>query len=344
MLPMTTTARRRWSCEFGAQVDGIAFASEGPVLVHGYDAPAGGKWVDDVIPGKLAALDRHSGEILWKAPCEVGYGRGFGAGFGALGQALVLGPSQGGHRAARMSLADGELLESMDIPSFDEAIVGEDLCICTSAGRVFAIESLSLGETWEYSREGERYHHVVRSGDRAMVVFSNVNTRKTGVLALDAETGAFEGLVVSPSFPVVHGVVATRDLVVLLAAELEAVLPADRQGELATAVALHEGGGLRDTLSLVALRIDGQAGDDPLWFQVLETRSVDELPEVSISGQGGKLYVERGAWLEARDALTGRALGEWTVPGLDEQVGWSVVDGAGLLAEETRVSVFELPA
>ena len=47
---------------------------------------------------------------------------------------------------------------------------------------------------------------------------------------------------------------------------------------------------------------------------------------------------------EVRDALTGRTLGDWAIPGLDERVDWRVSQGAGLLAEETRVSVFELPA
>jgi hypothetical protein len=37
-------------------------------------------------------------------------------------------------------------------------------------------------------------------------------------------------------------------------------------------------------------------------------------------------------------------LGELTLPGLDERVAWKVSQGAGLLAEETRASVFELPA
>ncbi|MDA1267382.1 MAG: PQQ-binding-like beta-propeller repeat protein [Planctomycetota bacterium] len=341
---MPSTARRRWSREHGTQVDGITLGAEGPVLVHGYDAPAGGKWIDAVIPGKLAALDRSSGEVLWNAPCEVGYGRGFGAGFGPQGQCLVLGPSQNGHRAVRMALSDGELLESADIPAFDEALVAADRCICASAARVSAIDSLTLIEDWEYTREGERYHHIARSGDRVLVVFSNVNTRKCGVLALDAETGSFEGLIVAPSLPVVHGIVAADDAFVLLAAELEGILPSHRQGELASAIALHAGGGTRDTLSLVGLRIDGRSGDDPLWFQVLETRAVDELPEVSVSGDSGKLYLEQGAWLEARDMTTGRPLGQWTVPGLDEKIDWRVVTGAGLLAEETRVSIFELPA
>ena len=48
--------------------------------------------------------------------------------------------------------------------------------------------------------------------------------------------------------------------------------------------------------------------------------------------------------LEVRDLLSGRTLGEWTVPGLDEQVCWSVGSGAGLLAEEHRLTIYELPA
>ena len=55
---MTKTARRRWSREFTSEVDGIAIGSGGPVLVHLYDQPAGDKWIDDAIPGKLALLDQ----------------------------------------------------------------------------------------------------------------------------------------------------------------------------------------------------------------------------------------------------------------------------------------------
>ena len=118
----------------------------------------------------------------------------------------------------------------------------------------------------------------------------------------------------------------------------------DRLGELALRIEEIGSGGTRDTLSLVTLRADGESGDPPLWFRVLDTRKVDELPEVSLQGDSGKLYLERGAFLEVVDAWTGRELGEWTVPGLDEKIAWQVMDGAGLLAEETRVSVFELPA
>ena len=88
---MTRTARRRWTRELSSEVDGIAVGDTGPILLHGYDPPAGGMWIDDVIPGKLAALDRTSGEVLWASPCEVGYGRGFGAGIGNEDDVIVLG-------------------------------------------------------------------------------------------------------------------------------------------------------------------------------------------------------------------------------------------------------------
>ena len=50
-----------------------------------------------------------------------------------------------------------------------------------------------------------------------------------------------------------------------------------------------------------------------------------------------------GAHLEVRDGLSGRSLGELAVPGLDERIAWTVSQGAGLLAEETVATVFELP-
>ena len=341
---MTSTARRRWSRELTTQVDGIAFAAEGPVLVHGYERPPGGKWIDDVIPGKLGALDRSSGELLWMAPCEVGYGRGFGAGFGAPGQAVVLGPTAHGHRMVRVSLADGELREAADIAAFDEAHVAPDLCHCLAPRRVSALDSHSLTEAWEYHREGERYHLIARSSDRVLVVYTQLATGRQGVLALDAETGTFEGVLLAPSLPVIHGLVTTEDTFCVVTAELDRVLPRARHAELAKAIASSPERGVRDRLSLLSARVDSEPGNDPLWFRVLSTRKVEDLPEVSLQADSGKLYLERSALLEVVDALTGRELGEWTVPGLDEKVDWRVVAGAGLLAEETRVSVFELPA
>ena len=89
---MTRTARRRWSRELESEIDGIVLGGNGPVFLHGYDPPAGGKWIDSVIPGKLGAFERNSGDPLWVSPCEVGYGRGFGAGFGREEDLVVLGP------------------------------------------------------------------------------------------------------------------------------------------------------------------------------------------------------------------------------------------------------------
>ncbi len=344
---MTSTARRRWSRELDSEVSGIACTHEGPILVHGFDPPPGDKWVDDVIPGKLGALDRNTGEVLWMAPCEVGYGRGFGAGFGALGQALVLGPSAHGHRMVRMSLEDGELLAVGEIPSFDQSLVARDVCHCTVAQRVFALDSLALTENWEYAREGERYHDIARLGDKLYVAYSVIagdDDPKQGVLILNALTGSFEGQLVAPSLPMIHGLSATDGMVILFTEQVEGVLGVERMGEYAVALGEHPGGGIRDTLSLLAFRPEGASHPRPLWFKVLETAPVEDMPDVSVAADGGKLYVERGAFLEAFDALSGRPLGDWTIPGLDMKISWNVVSGAGLLAEETRISLFELPA
>lgn len=341
---MTNTAKRRWSRELETEVDGISFDSTGPVLLHGYDPPAGGKWIDDVIPGKLGAFDRNTGERLWLAPCEVGYGRGFGAGIGQQGQVIVLGPSQAGHRMVRMAVSDGELLEAADMDPFDDAIVRPDVVVCASAKGVWGLDTGKLQRTWHYAREGERYHGLARLGDSIFVVVSSPESGRYGVLRLDARSGAFKGLLVDMALPMIRDIDATDGVVVLVTSELEFILESDQRMDFMMRLAQHPDEGPRDTLSLVAMRSDSSAGAAPLWYRILETKPIDDLPDVSITGDSGKLYVERRAHLEALDALSGRSLGDWTVPGLDEKIAWTVVDGAGLLAEETRVSVFELPA
>ena len=127
IFSMTSTARRRWSRELQSEIDGIALSSDGPILVHGYDPPAGGMWIDEVIPGKLGAIDRSSGETLWSSPCEVGYGRGFAAGFGEGNDVIVLGPTAQGHRIVRMETDTGRLLGAESIEPFDEAFVYGDV-------------------------------------------------------------------------------------------------------------------------------------------------------------------------------------------------------------------------
>lgn len=341
---MTQTAKRRWSRELETEVDGIAFDSVGPVLLHGYDPPAGGKWIDDVIPGKLGAFDRKTGERIWIAPCEVGYGRGFGAGIGAKGQVVVLGPSQGGHRIVRMAAADGELLDAADIEPFDFAVVRPDIIVCASAQVVVGIDPIDLTERWRYQREGERYHSLARLGMSLFVVVSSPQTGKYGVARLVAEDGAFDGYLVEPKLPVIRDMDATAGTVAIVTSELEYLLADDQKTEFIMQLAGHPDEGPRDTLSLAALPADGDSGSAPRWYRILETKPTDDVPEVSIVADSGKLYIERRALLAAVDAVSGRPLGDWTVPGLDEKIGWTVIDGAGLLAEETRVSLFELPA
>lgn len=341
---MTGTAKRRWTRELESVVDGIAFAASGPVLLHGYDPPAGGMWIDDVIPGKLGAINRNTGETIWSSPCEVGYGRGFGAGLGAEDDVIVLGPSVQGHRIVRMSVKNGELIGAADIEPFDAALVFGDLCYCVTPGRIFSLVSAALSEAWDYGREGERYHHLVRRGDRLFVVFTSSATGRQGILRLDAETGERLGMVLKPTLPVIHGLAGNEDGLVVLTRDLATALPREVVPQFMLDLARHAHDGSIDTMSLLALPLGSAPGDAPLWYEILSTQPADDIPEVGVTADSGKLYLVRGALLEARDTLTGRPLGNWAVPGLDESVAWQVADGAGLLAEETRISVFELPA
>jgi outer membrane protein assembly factor BamB len=337
---MSKTAKRRWSRELESEVDGLAFSTTGPVLLHGYDPPAGGKWVDDVIPGKLGAFDRSTGERLWLVPCEVGYGRGFGAGIVSDSHVIVVGPSASGHRIVRQSLRDGELIDTETVPPFDHSVVNSD-CVLLSTGRsVLCIDSLTLIENWTYEMEGERYHDVACVDGRAFVVYSV--DKGYGILEINLETGDFVGVIVPPVQKPIRDLCGTPGVLMFLGSELDRFLPESRLGELTSAIALHKDMGARDSQSLVAL--DLKRVGDLRWFDVLETCASDDLPDISIVADGGKVYVARRAMLTARDAMTGRPLGDWTVPGLDEKVGFSVAAGAGLLGEETRVSLFELPA
>ncbi len=326
---MTRTARRRWSREFQGEIDGIVLGETGPVFLHGYDPPAGGKWIDSVIPGKLGALDRSSGDSLWVSPCEVGYGRGFGGGLGEEDDVVILGPSSQNHRIARMALSTGELLGASQIEPFDQALVFGDVCLTVTPGRVAGILTSAMLEVWSYSRDGERYHLVGRVGSHVYVVYTAGARKRQGVLRLDVESGEFVDVFLEAELPVIHDLVCGDGLIILLAGNRVPARPGQPTGP--------------EELRLEAYRLAGSSGPQPLWREVVAEER-DELPDVSISLDSGKLYLALGALLEVRDGLSGRRLGELTLPGLDERVAWKVSQGAGLLAEETRASVFELPA
>src|SRR5262245_8442111 len=213
---MTRTARRRWSREFQGEIDGIALGDAGPVILHGYDPPAGGKWIDSVIPGKLGAYDRGTGDVLWLSPCEVGYGRGFGCGLGEEDDVVILGPSNQNHRIARMSLATGELIGASEIGAFDQALVFGDVCLTVTPQRVVGILTSAMLEVWSYSRDGERYHLVGRVGPHAYVVYTDTARRRQGVLRLDGESGEDAGTFLDPEYPVIHDLVAGEGLSIVL--------------------------------------------------------------------------------------------------------------------------------
>ncbi|MBK7874158.1 MAG: PQQ-binding-like beta-propeller repeat protein [Planctomycetes bacterium] len=340
---MTRTAKRRFARELQSIVDGIAFGPTGPVFVHMYDPPAGDVWMDDVIPGKLTALDRNTGEVAWMSPCEVGYGRGFGAGLGAEQDVVVLGPGSRGHLIVRMALADGKLLGASEIEAFDEAHVFKDIAITVTPRQVIAYDSRTLKENWQYSRSGERYHHVARIGNKIFVAYTHEANKKQGVLWLDVQNGEYQGDVLTPKLPVIHGLVVNGDGLVVLTRDLASVLPREVMPQFMVALS-KKSEGRGDSLSLLALTLSSTPGEAPLWFDILSTAPKDELPDVSIASDSGKLYVANGALIEVRDTLTGRKLDEWAIPGLDESVAWQVSSGACLVAEESRASVFELPA
>jgi hypothetical protein len=337
----TRTARRRWSRDLEAEVDGIAITSAGPVLVHSYEPPAGGKWRDSVIPGKLAALDRHTGDVRWNSPCEVGYGRGFGAGLGASGEVLVLGPSQSGYCVARMDPASGELAEAREIEPFDEAHVGADLCLTLAARRVTALSSAGLTEAWRYARPKERYHLMARDGELVYVAFTSESARSQGILELDAQSGELRDTLLEPSQRVIHGLSAGGGAVAAIVSDLEQTADPETLEQRLVLGAGRRPGEVRG-LGIAVLPRGARAGQAPLWVEALESDE-DEFPEALIQLDAGKLYVARAALLDVVDVLTGRRLGRLTIPGLDEQVAFRVSQGAALLAEETRLSVFEIP-
>jgi hypothetical protein len=343
---MTTTARRRWSRDLEFEIDGIALSSEGPVLVHGYEAPAGGMWIDEVIPGKLVALHRSTGETLWHSPCEVGYGRGFGAGFGEGDEIIVLGPSSTGHRIIRMDTGTGKLLGAEGIDAFDEAHVHGDICVCANAGQVFAVSSAVMQEAWRFSREGQRFHQIGRAGDRVFVVHSDLGTQHKGVLALDAITGEVAQTILAPTLSTLSAMAVDGANMVLLTADVAALLPTELATRLLADLERLEGDRadiVVDRSTLLGLSLESGT-PQVTWYEILSTELDSHEPEVGITADSGKLYISRGAMVEVRDLVSGRRLGDWTIPGLDEQVAWQVSHGAGLLAEEHRISVFELPA
>jgi hypothetical protein len=176
------------------------------------------------------------------------------------------------------------------------------------------------------------------------VVATHQSSKRQGILCIDAHNGEFQGEVLAPRTALIHAIAASGEGLVVLTRDLASALPREVVSQFMIELARREDARRGDTLSLLALPVDSNAGDAPLWWEILSTQPVDEVPEVGISAESGKLYLVKSALLEVRDTLTGRLLGDWAIPGLDESVAWQVASGAGLLAEESRVSAFELPA
>src|SRR6185369_2212943 len=95
---------------------------------------------------------------------------------------------------------------------------------------VFSIDTEGLTEGWEHSRGGERYHHLARAGDKLFVVYTHSSTGRQGVMRLDAQTGEVEAEVLAPRQPVIHGITAHADGIVLLTRDLTVALPVEVVG------------------------------------------------------------------------------------------------------------------
>lgn len=345
-------ARRRWTRELELEVDGVHLGASGAVIVHGYEDPAGGKWHDSVIPAKVGAFDRQSGERLWLAPCEIGYGRGFGAGYAGENQVLVLGPSANGHRAARISTDSGELLALEDVGGFDEAHVDAECCVCVAPQEIFALRARDLGQLWRLAAGGRRFHRSARGQKHLFVAHSEKGSRLQGVGAVDLESGKRFLSLVPANQPSVLGLAAGGGYFAVLGQDLEQLLPEDRRRDLQLErlMAEEERGdyeaaeghsGERGLGGLAVFEMAGSAAR-LAWHRDLSGRGEDT-EAASLAMDSGKVYVASGASLLVLDALSGRELGRVVVPGLDEHVSWTVRDGAFLLAEENRLTVFEVP-
>ena len=146
------------------------------------------------------------------------------------------------------------------------------------------------------------------------------------MLLVEVESGDFQGVFLEADYAVIHEMCVSDGTITLL-----------------TGTGTSRNRGHAETLTLSAFRRNGRDAV-PLWSERVPNESSDGLPDVSILVDSGKLYMAYGAAVSVRDVLSGRALGEMTVPGLDERIAWQVSDGAGLLAEEDRMAIFELTA
>ena len=192
-----------------------------------------------------------------------------------------------------------------------------------------------------------RFHRAARDGDQLYVSFSKKGSRDQGVAVLNADTGDQFRELLAPGQPSIEGLEALDGQVVMLAGDLFAALPEDQRRDLQLAKLLAEdaddfSGGSSEGVPHGLVSFNTTRPSDPRVAWHLELSGL-EAGEASISMDSGKVYVARGATLQILDALSGRELGIVVVPGLDEYVAWQVCEGAFLLAEENRVSVYEIP-
>ena len=195
-------------------------------------------------------------------------------------------------------------------------------------------------EVWSYTRAptSATTSPVALERQRPTSSTRTRTLRRQGVLRLDVESGDLvRRLPRDPEYPVIHDLVCNED------GSLRSFWWAiDRSTDATRPVRPR-----LSTLRLEAFRTGGHVTSrTPLWSESDRTdESPDDLPDVSISMDSGQaLHRQRRPARGPRRAHRTERWASMTLPGLDERIAWQVSQGAGLLAEETRASVFELPA
>ena len=192
---------------------------------------------------------------------------------------VVLGPSSNGHRIVRMSLANGELIDMRGMPTFDQALVGPDLCLIASPGQVTAIDSRTLDDAVDLRAQGRALPRPGPPGRRVFVVFiarqdaqaGRAEARRRGRRVRRRARGSRAGVDARRRRGPAGGGAAVSDLA--------AALPKELLVEYLTQNP-DEGGGGRTGLALLALDPGAEEGDAPLWFESIEGGERDEIPEV----------------------------------------------------------------
>jgi len=242
----------------------------------------------------------------------------------------------------------------VDLPEFDEALVDGKHVLIVALTSLTRLDSASLEAKWALQAKDDRFHSSATDGKTLFIAVSTKRNRSQGLRAYTVARGGKAGDILAQGQSTILGLGAEDGMVTVLVEDLASALPEDLSRDYQLAKLMAEDsddfgggslGGEGGSAGVVAFAWDaGEKRSEAKWFLDLSASGLEDDPgEASIRVDSGKLYVARGAMISVYDLLSGRPLGEAAVPGLDDFVAWDVADGALLVAEETRLSVYELP-